>query len=92
MLFFILVHIPLSRLHSGYSFLTALMPMMFNLKAKYWFYERANALVVALFKNDKEARNFVQKSRELNYEDQLSKTNIEDSPNDIFLSKDEQDQ
>lgn len=58
-IFFILIHIPLSRYNSGYCFFTALLPMMLNLKTKYWFYEQANNLVVLFFKSDKEAKNHV---------------------------------
>lgn len=58
-IFFILVHIPLSRYHSSMSFLTALMPLTINLKTKYWFYEKANDFVLLFFKKDKHAKNYV---------------------------------
>jgi hypothetical protein len=37
--FFVLIHIPLSRFHSLFCFLTAIVPLALNLKTKYWFYE-----------------------------------------------------
>lgn len=39
LLFLVLVHIPLSRVHSLFSVLTAMLPMTFNLRTKFWFYE-----------------------------------------------------
>ena len=50
-------------------------------------YKKCNDLVVKIFRNDKEAKNYIQKSRELSYESEINKINIEDEPNDIFLTK-----
>ena len=49
---FICLHVPLCRFHSGFSFVTAIIPMMLNMKSKYWFYERANDLVLVFFRKD----------------------------------------
>ena len=38
-IFFILVHIPLSRFNSIFCAITSFVPMMLNIKTKYWFYE-----------------------------------------------------
>mmetsp|Transcript_1301 Transcript_1301/g.1621 ORF Transcript_1301/g.1621 Transcript_1301/m.1621 type:complete len:198 (+) Transcript_1301:1468-2061(+) len=89
MVFFLLAHIPLARLHVAYSLATALMPMMLSLKAKYWFYEKANALVVKVFPKDKEAQNFVLKPQELSYNKEVD---FDSKPRDIFLTKQEAEQ
>ena len=88
MIFFILVHIPLSRYHSMFCFLTAIVPLALNLKTKYWLYEKTNDFVLIFFRNDKLAKNYVQKPRDFNYSDK--KVNLEDAPtNDIYLTKEE---
>jgi len=48
-----------------FCLVTALIPMMMNLKTKYWIYEKLNKLVVIFYKQDKEAVNFVQKPKSL---------------------------
>lgn len=53
------IHIPLSRMSSYFMLATALLPMMLNIKTKYWFYEKSNKLVVKVFSKDKEAQNFI---------------------------------
>jgi len=63
--FFIGLHIPLCRLHSAFCFLTSIFPMMLSLKTKYWFYERANDIVCIFYKNDKEAKNYVKKQKDM---------------------------
>ena len=60
-LFFFCIHIPLCRFHSAFSFLTAFVPVMLNLKTKYWWYERANDFVLLFYKKDPEAKNYVKK-------------------------------
>jgi len=65
MIFFILVHIPLSRMHSTFGFLTAFIPIMLNIRTKYWFYETCNKLVCLIFKNDPEAKNHIKKPKDL---------------------------
>lgn len=62
------IHIPLSRMSSYFMLVTALLPMMLNIKTKYWFYEKSNNLVVKVFSKDKEAKNFIQIPRNLRYE------------------------
>jgi hypothetical protein len=59
LVFFILVHIPLSRFHSIFCFVTAIVPLALNLKSKYWLYEKTNDFVLLFFKNDKYAKNYV---------------------------------
>ena len=86
-IFFILVHIPLSRLNSTFCFLTCLLPLLLNLKTKYWFYEKTNRFVLFFFRNDPEAKNYVRKPKELRNDHDV---NIEDEPNDLYLSKEEQ--
>ena len=66
--FFLLVHVPLSRINPGFTIVTAMLPLMLNLRTKYWIYEMSNSLVVKVFKGDKEAVNYVQKSKDLVYE------------------------
>lgn len=58
-IFFMAIHIPLSRMSSYFMLATALLPMMLNIKTKYWFYEKSNKLVVKVFSKDKEAQNFI---------------------------------
>ena len=41
-IFFLAVHIPLCRWNVGFSLVSAFMPLMLNLRTKYWFYEKAN--------------------------------------------------
>ena len=53
---------------SYFMLVTALLPMMLNIKTKYWFYEKSNNLVVKVFSKDKEAKNFIQIPRNLRYE------------------------
>jgi hypothetical protein len=65
MIFFILVHIPLSRMHTTFGFLTAFIPIMLNIRTKYWFYETCNNLVCLIFKNDPEAKNHIKKPKDL---------------------------
>lgn len=64
-LFFILIHIPLSRLHSSVSFLTGFIPIFTNMRTKYWFYEKANSFVCIFYPD---AKNKVKKSREQTFE------------------------
>lgn len=56
-IFFICVHVPLSRHHSAWCLVTGLLPMMLSIKAKFWFYEKMNDIVVLMFPNDQEAKN-----------------------------------
>ena len=68
---FFLIHVPLCRYHSGWAFATAFIPMMLNMKAKYWFYERANDFVLLFFKNDPEAKNYVKKQKNMRSEKEM---------------------
>lgn len=61
--------------------------MMLNLKTKYWFYEKTNRVVLFFFRHDPEAKNYVQKPKELRDDKSV---NIEDAPADIYLSNEEQ--
>jgi len=63
--FFLGVHIPLSRIHSGFSFATAFLPVMLSLKTKYWFYEKANQLVCLVYRHDKFAKNVIKRPKHL---------------------------
>ena len=86
-----LIHVPLSRFHSLFCFVTAIVPLALNLKTKYWVYEKTNDLVVKIFKNDKYAKNYVQKPRDFNYGE--NNVNLEEEPmNDIYLTKEEAEQ
>ena len=58
-IFFLLVHIPLSRVNSLFCLITGSIPMMLNIKTKYWFYELTNKFVCMFFRQDKEAINYV---------------------------------
>ena len=86
-IFFVLVHIPLSRINSGFQFISCLLPMMLNLKTKYWFYEKTNRFMIKFFPNDMEAKNYVQKPKEFRDDKDV---NIEEEPTDIYLSNEEQ--
>ena len=98
MIFFVLVHIPLSRMNSLFCFLTALMPMMLNLKSKYWFYERANDFIVLVYGRwDPEAKNYVQKPSEFKYEQEKEEELQEMDRNvigakELYLTKEEREQ
>ena len=72
MIFFILVHIPLSRMHSAFGFLTAFIPIMLNIRTKYWFYETSNKIVCFFYKNDPEAKNHIKKPKDLKMEEKTS--------------------
>lgn len=86
-LFFLMIHVPLSRIHSLFSLVSCLFPMALSLKAKYYVYERTNDAVVALFFWDQEAKNHVVKPIELCYErKELSSA----EEHEIILNKDEQ--
>lgn len=83
-----LIHIPLSRMHSCWCFLTAFVPLCLNLRTKFWFYEKANDLVCLFFKSDREAKNHIQIPKHLKY--RTSDENIDEGiPTDILLSKEE---
>jgi hypothetical protein len=69
MTFFLLVHIPLSRMHSAFGFLTAFIPVMLNIRTKYWFYEQSNKVVCLIFRNDDEAKNHIKKPKDLKLEE-----------------------
>jgi len=60
LMFFITVHIPLSRVHTVFAFITAFIPIMLNIQTKYWFYIKLNKVVCFVFKKDQEARNFMK--------------------------------
>lgn len=85
-IFFVLVHIPLSRINTLFQFFSCLTPMMLNLKTKYWFYEKTNRFVLLFFPNDPEAKNYVQKPKEFRDDRDV---NIEEEPTDIYLSGEE---
>mmetsp|Transcript_19188 Transcript_19188/g.29392 ORF Transcript_19188/g.29392 Transcript_19188/m.29392 type:complete len:169 (+) Transcript_19188:1255-1761(+) len=42
LIFFMTIHVPLSRLHTSFAFITAFIPIMLNIRTKYWFYLRLN--------------------------------------------------
>ena len=71
------------------------MPLMLNLRTKYWFYEKANQVICMIWRNDEEAVNIVKKSKGLRVYDevQLPDDMTDDVPEivDIRLSKDEQE-
>ena len=98
--FFILIHVPLSRQNSLFCFVTALMPMMLNLKSKYWFYERTNDFVVFVFGRwDPEAKNHVQKPSDFKYEEdidqdlsELDKQRTMTTKTELYLTKEEAEQ
>ena len=85
--FFVLIHVPLCKVHSAFSLISSLTPMMLNLKTKYWIYERTNDFVVRVFKGDAEAKNYVSKPAELCYD---VKGLEADKIGDLFLSREEQ--
>lgn len=64
---FMMIHIPLSRLHSSVSFLTSFLPLFCNMRTKYWFHEKANNLICIIYKNDKEAKNHLKKPKEQSF-------------------------
>ena len=66
-IFFLMIHIPLSRLHSSVSFLTSFIPLFCNMRTKYWFHEKINNLICMIYKNDKEAKNHLKKPREQSF-------------------------
>lgn len=98
--FFVLIHVPLSRQNSLFCFATALMPMMLNLKSKYWFYERTNDFVVFVFGRwDQEAKNYVQKPSDFKYDEDidqdlsdLDKQRTVATKTELYLTKEEAEQ
>lgn len=57
-------------MHSSFSFLTALIPIMLNIRTKYYFYERTNRVVCWImnkFTDDPEAINHVKKPNNIKY-------------------------
>ena len=64
---------------------------MLNMKSKYWFYERANDLVLVFFRNDPEAKNYVKKQKNMRTEADM----VDNIENDfgvfINLTADERD-
>lgn len=97
-----MIHIPLSRMHSSFSFLTALIPIMLNIRTKYYFYERTNRVVCWImnkFTNDPEAINHVKKPNNIKYQEEqvvsmdvMSKPEKKDFSLYLKLSRDEYDQ
>lgn len=92
-MFFLLMHIPLSRVHSLFSLLTGLIPLMLNLKTKYWFYERANDFVCLFFRRNAFAKNVVKRPKNLQEYNQTINLG-EDIPADtqINMTRDEWEQ
>jgi len=90
----LLVHVPLSRVNSLFCVVTAFVPMMFNIRTKYWIYEKTNRVVCLFFRNDKEALNYVLKPKHLRYKSETRKENLDDKNpySEIVLSKVEQEQ
>uniref|UniRef100_A0A7S3FTX4 Uncharacterized protein n=1 Tax=Strombidium rassoulzadegani TaxID=1082188 RepID=A0A7S3FTX4_9SPIT len=89
--FFVLIHVPLSRMHSSFGFLTALVPMMLNTRTKYLIFDRLNFIVSKwAFPHDKEARNRVRMPRGVK---QVDSKDMEDEELQSFisLSRDERD-
>lgn len=91
-IFFVLVHIPLSRFSSMFCFLSALVSMLLNIKTKYWFYEQTNRFVCRFFPKDKEAFNFIKMPKTLKYKDEQKNTLETDAGSEIILSREEQQQ
>lgn len=74
-LLFFLINIVLSRQHSLFSFITALMPLLLNRRTKYWFYQKANDLTVFIYgKKDLESKNFIVRQKRHMYEDEVPET------------------
>lgn len=89
-IFFLLIHIPLSRLNSMCCFITAMVPLMLNLKTQYWFYEKCNKIVCFFFRGDKEAVNYVQKPKHLQFKSKVFRDTLDNTPvsgSGIILTK-----
>ena len=72
-IFFVMIHIPLSRMHSSFSFLTALIPIMLNIRTKYYFYEKSNRFVcwiINKFMDDPEAINHIKRPSHIKYQEE----------------------
>lgn len=71
LIFFVLIHIPLCRIHSLFTLLTAFLPLFLNMRTKIWFYEKANqwtaSIWLRIYKEDYEAVNMIKKNKELRY-------------------------
>ena len=76
LIFFMLLHIPLCRIHSTFTVLTGLLSLFLNMRTKIWFYEKANKIMaqiwLRIFKEDFEAVNVIKKSKEMRYRDSNS--------------------
>lgn len=73
-IFFVMIHVPLCRIHSLFTLLTAFLPLFLNMRTKIWFYEKANQITamiwLRIFKEDYEAVNVIKKSKEMKYRGQ----------------------
>ena len=88
---FIWLHVPLCRFHSAFSIVTAGIPVMLNMKTKYWFYERANDFVLFFYRNDPEAKNYVKKQKNMRTQGDMVDKIEDDFGAFINLSMDEKD-
>ena len=91
LIFFIAIHVPLSRLNTIFCFITALVPVMLNLGTKFWFYEKANQIVCFFFRYDVEAKNIVKKPKiygqsNLSIQIKLTKWELETQENCVFAT------
>jgi len=80
-IFAVLIHIPLARIHSLMIFLTGMLPLMLNMRSKIWFYEKANSLVamiwLRIYKDDYEVVNIIKKNKEMKYPNQVQEINLD---------------
>lgn len=85
LIFFGMIHIPLCRIHSAFTILTALLSLLLSMRTKIWFYEKANIITskiwLRIYKEDFEAVNIIKKSKEMRYQDSKKVTNLDQ--NDI---------
>jgi hypothetical protein len=68
--------------------------MLFNIRTKFWIYEKTNRLVCTFFKRDKEAINYVLKPKHLRFKSETRQENLDEKNpyTEIALSKHEQEQ
>lgn len=83
-------------MHSSFSFITALIPIMLNVRTKYYFYEKTNRIVCWItnkFFSDPEAINHVKRPSNIKVQESITSdfTMKQDFSQYLKLTRDESD-
>lgn len=96
-IFFFMIHVPLCRIHSLFTLLTAFLALFLNMRTKIWFYEKANqftALIwLRLFREDYEVVNIIKKNKEMKYKEHANNQSLDKDESELVfkLSRSEEE-